>query len=257
MMNYVLEVEHLSVNYEKNSVLWDVNFAIPEGGHLVAIVGPNGAGKSTLLKSLLGIVKPTVGTIRFFGKSFDQMSRKIAYIPQRGEVDWEFPITAYEVVLMGAIGKSHFCGWPTQASRRRAYAMLEKVGMQAFAHRQIAELSGGQQQRLFIARALMQEADLYLLDEPFVGVDSTTEQEIFNLFRELKALGKTLVIIHHDLLTVETCFDWVVILNICLVAAGPTASTLTPSILAKAYGKNATLLDEALKRGQQQKTGIV
>lgn len=255
----ILEVHHLTVNYEKAAALWDITFDIPDPrdgkGHLVGIIGPNGAGKSTFLKALLGIVQKRSGMIRFFGGKEPNPQKKIAYIPQKGEIDWDFPITAYEVVLMGALPKAFFFGWPSKKSRIMAYEMLDKVGMKNFASRQISQLSGGQQQRLFIARALMQEADLYLMDEPFAGVDATTEREIFTLFHELQEKGKTLLIVHHDLSTVDKYFDWVIILNICLVAAGPREGTFTQEILSKAYGKNAALLDEAIQRGQRQKMG--
>ncbi len=252
----VLEVRQLTVNYEKIPVLWDIEFDIPLGGHLVAIIGPNGAGKSTLLKALLGIVKPASGSVRFFEQSFEAASKKIAYIPQRGEIDWDFPITAYEVVLMGGIAQSKRFGWQNKASKEKARCMLQKVGMLSYADRQIARLSGGQQQRLFIARALMQDADLYLMDEPFVGVDAATEHDILGLFHELTAQGKTLVVVHHDLATVEKYFDWVVILNTCLVAAGAVETTFTPETLMKAYGRNTSLLNEAIRRGQQRQAGI-
>jgi manganese/zinc/iron transport system ATP- binding protein len=244
----ILKVSQLTVNYEKAPVLWDIEFTIPSGGHLVAIIGPNGAGKSTLLKALLGLVKRTSGLVNFF-------DREIAYMPQRGEIDWDFPITAYEVVLMGALRKG-FLGFSTRAARKKAREVLEKVGMSKFAERPIACLSGGQQQRLFIARALMQEADVYLMDEPFAGIDAATESDLLGLFHELKSQGKTLIIVHHDLATVEKYFDWVVVLNSCLIACGPMATTFSPEILMKAYGKNPTLLNEAVRRNLQQQTGI-
>jgi len=252
----VLEVKQLTVNYEKAPVLWDIDFEIPLGGHLVAIIGPNGAGKSTLLKALLGIVKPASGTVRFFGEAFETATRKIAYIPQRGDIDWDFPITAYEVVLMGGVDRNKWFGWPSRANREKARCMLQKVGMLSYADRQIARLSGGQQQRLFIARALMQEADLYLMDEPFVGVDAATEQDILSIFHELVSLGKTLIVVHHDLVTVERCFDWVVVLNTCLVAAGPVSTIFTPETLMRAYGRTSSLLNEAIRKGQQKQAGI-
>jgi manganese/zinc/iron transport system ATP- binding protein len=251
-----IEVEQLTIHYEKMPVLWDVTFAIPDGGHLAAILGPNGAGKSSLLKALLGIVSPISGKVKFYGASFASSSRRIAYIPQREEIDWDFPITAYEVVLMGALAERRILGFSTKQDRQKARAMLEKVGMSSFAHRQIAKLSGGQQQRLFIARALMQNADIYLMDEPFAGVDATTQQEILDLFHGLKKEGKTLLVVHHDLATVEKHFDWVVILNTCLIGCGPVATTFTTETLTRAYGKSPTLLNEAVKRNLHQQAGI-
>ena len=251
-----VEVEQLTVHYEKTPVLWDVTFAIPDGGHLAAIIGPNGAGKSSLLKALLGIVRPISGKVNFYGAPFASSSRRIAYIPQKEEIDWNFPITAYEVVLMGALAERRILGFSTKQDRQKARAMLEKVGMSAFANRQISKLSGGQQQRLFIARALMQNADIYLMDEPFAGVDAATQQEILDLFSLLKKEGKTLLVVHHDLATVEKYFDWVVILNTCLIGYGPVATAFTTETLVRAYGRSPTLLSEAVKRNLDQQAGI-
>ncbi len=252
-----IEVSQLTVHYEKTPVLWDVSFSIPSGGHLVAIVGPNGAGKSSLLKALLGIIEPVSGDVQFFGTSFARASKKIAYIPQRGEIDWDFPITAFEVVLMGGLADRRRLGFSTKQERQKARGLLDKLGMLPFADRQIARLSGGQQQRLFIARALMQEADLYLMDEPFVGVDAATQQEILDLFHELKKEGKTLLVVHHDLATVEKYFDWVIVLNTCLIGCGPMVATFTPEILMRAYGRSPTLLNEAVKRNLDQRAGVL
>lgn len=255
MNKEILKVSQLTVNYEKVPVLWDIEFVIPSGGLLIAIIGPNGAGKSTLLKALLGLVKRASGFVHFFGLPFEKAAKRIAYIPQRSEIDWDFPITAYEVVLMGALRKGMF-GFSTKESRKKARECLEKVGMSKFADQPIGCLSGGQQQRLFLARALMQEADLYLMDEPFAGIDAKAEAEMLKLFHELKAEGKTLLIVHHDLATVEKTFDWAIVLNSCLVACGPMASTFTPEILMKAYGREPALLHEAVRRNLQKQTGI-
>jgi manganese/zinc/iron transport system ATP- binding protein len=255
MNQELIKVSHLTVNYEKVPVLWDIEFSIPTGGHLVAIIGPNGAGKSTLLKALMGFVKKTSGLVQFFGEPFEKAYQKVAYMPQRGEIDWDFPITAYEVVLMGALRKAPL-GFASKASRIKAKEALEKVGMLKFEKKPIGCLSGGQQQRLFIARALMQEADVYLMDEPFAGIDAATEAELFTLFHELKSQGKTLIIVHHDLATVEKYFDWAIILNSCLIACGPIASTFSSEILMKAYGRNPTLFNEALRRNLQKQTGL-
>lgn len=242
----VLEVEQLTVNYEKTSVLWDINFSIP-GGKLVGIIGPNGAGKSSLLKALAGILKPTAGKIR--------MHQQLAYVPQRASVDWEFPITALELVLMGSYGRLGFLKWATKKEKAKAREILALVEMLPFEGRQIGQLSGGQQQRLFVARALMQEADVYLMDEPFSGIDAATEKSLISLFDELRKKGKTLLIVHHDLSTAETYFDWTILLNTCLIASGPTKDVFSKDNLMRTYGRNPTLLDEAAALSQEKTTG--
>jgi len=243
----VIEVSHLTVNYQKAPVLWDINFHIPSGGHMVAVVGPNGAGKSTLLKVLLGLVCPTSGLVRILGASLEEVRRSIAYIPQRGDVDWDFPITALDVVLMGCYGRLPWLRWPSKRDRERAMVMLQKVGMLPYARRQISQLSGGQQQRIFLARALMQDAEIYFMDEPFAGIDAVTEQEIFLLLKELQKEKKTLVVVHHDLATVERYFDWAIVLNTCLIASGPTSEVFQAETISRAYGANYALLNEAVR----------
>lgn len=181
----VLKVDQLSVNFDKTLVLWDIHCEIPEG-KMVGIIGPNGAGKSTFLKTLLEVTHPVSGKMEFFGLPYKKARHKIAYVPQRSSVDWDFPITAFEVVLMGRYGKLGLFRWPKAADKRAAEIALDMVGMLPFAKRQISELSGGQQQRLFIARALLQDADLYLMDEPFAGVDMATEKASIALMDKLK-----------------------------------------------------------------------
>lgn len=242
-----IEVSHLTVNYQKAPVLWDINFQIPSTGHMVAVIGPNGAGKSTLLKVLLGLVSPTSGIVRILGGSFEEVRKRIAYIPQRGDVDWDFPITVCDVVLMGCYGRLPLFRWPSKRDRERAMVMLQKVGMLSYAHRQISQLSGGQQQRVFLARALMQDADIYFMDEPFAGIDAVSEQEIFLLLKELQKDKKTLVVVHHDLATVERYFDWAVVLNTCLIASGPTSEVFLAETILRAYGANYSLLNEAAR----------
>lgn len=235
-MEWSIEAEELNVNYDKTSVLWDVSFQIPKGV-LVGLIGPNGAGKSTLLKAALGLMKPLSGKISTSGS--------VAYVPQRETVDWDFPITAKEVVLMGRYGKLGLFGRLKLADRQAAAAALEQVGLGGAADRQISQFSGGQQQRLFIARALVQDADILLLDEPFAGVDLATEKAIMAILRRQKELGKTVVIVHHDLPSVEEYFDWVLMLNTRLHACGPVETMFNREMLAKAFGKNQSLFSEA------------
>ena len=250
-----LKVEQLTVNYDKTPVLWDISFEVP-GGKLVGIIGPNGAGKSTLLKSLLDMTPQLSGKVEFFGEPFKKVRRKVAYVPQRSSVDWDFPVTAFDVVLMGRFGKLGLLKWPVAADREAAKHALEMVGMLPFAERQISQLSGGQQQRLFIARALLQDADIYLMDEPFSGVDMATEQAIIALMDALKAKGKTLFVVHHDLSSVDRYFDWVIMLNTCLIACGPVAEVFHAESIMRAFGKEGILLGEAAKLTQTKTSGI-
>lgn len=254
-MNSVLDVEHLTVNYGRTPVLWDLNFSI-FAGNLVGIIGPNGAGKSTLLKTILGMVKPLSGKVAFFGEPINRVRKRIAYVPQRSSVDWDFPITVLDVVLMGRYGKVGFFRFPTKADREAALHALRLVGMESFADRQISQLSGGQQQRVFIARALMQEADIYLMDEPFSGVDMATEQAIIALLDILKSQGKTLFVVHHDLNTVERYFDWIIMLNTSLIACGPVEEVFHVQNIEKTYGRSGILLDEAAKLSQNRTSGL-
>ena len=251
-----LKIEQLSVNYDKTPVLWDVHCQVPEG-KLVGVIGPNGAGKSTLLKTLLGMTRPLSGRIEFFGQPYKKVRHRIAYVPQRSSVDWDFPITAFEVVLMGRYGKLGFFKWPRLADKEAAFHALEMVGMLPFAHRQISQLSGGQQQLLFIARALLQDADFYLMDEPFAGVDMATEKAIIGLMDKLKVQGKTLLVVHHDLSTVDSYFDWVIMLNTCLIASGPAAEVFNPDSIMRTYGRTSALLDEAAKLTQNKTSGMM
>ncbi|MFN0010109.1 MAG: metal ABC transporter ATP-binding protein [Phycisphaerales bacterium] len=239
-----VEVHDVTVAYHRKPVLWDVDVSLPEQ-RLIAIVGPNGAGKSTLLKAILGLVPLASGSITIFGRPFKQARSMIGYVPQRETVDWDFPVDALDVVLMGRYGRLGWLRRPGRADRDIAMASLHKVGMADYANRQISQLSGGQQQRVFLARALAQDAQLYFMDEPFAGVDAATEKAIVNVLRELRAAGRTVVAVHHDLQTVPEYFDYVVLLNMRLVAAGPIASTFTPRNLQQTYGGRLTLLDEA------------
>ena len=253
---YALEVKQLSFNYEKTSVLWDINFSIPEE-IIVGILGPNGAGKSTLLKTILGLIKPLSGTVSFFNQSLSQVQKKVGYVPQRSSVDWDFPITAFDLVMMGRYGKMGFLKWATKKDKEAVHQALEMVEMGPFRDRQIGKLSGGQQQRLFIARALVQNADIYFLDEPFSGIDIATEKALTLLFNHLKKQSKTLLIVHHDLSTAQTYFDWVILLNTCLIAVGPTSETLNEQNISRTYGQNSHLLNEALLKSKYKTSGLL
>ncbi len=236
-----LEVSGVTAAYRNEPVLWDVSFRIPEG-QLVGVIGPNGAGKTTLLKVIMGLMEPAAGKATVYGQPFRKAQRWVGYVPQRGSVDWDFPTNALDVVQMGLYGKLGWFRRPGRKEREKAMECLEKVGIAGLANRQISQLSGGQQQRVFLARALAQEARLYLMDEPFVGVDYKTEQAIVTLLRELKAAGSTVIVVHHDLSTVAGYFDRVVILNRRLVAEGLVEEAFTPENVAAAYGGNATFL---------------
>lgn len=251
----LFEVSQLTVNYDQTPVLWDISLAIP-GGAMVGIIGPNGAGKSTLIKAALGIVKPLSGKVQFFGQPLKSVRQRIAYVPQRESVDWDFPVTVKELVLMGRYGKLGLFRRPREADLAAAGHYLKLLGMEGYGDRQISQLSGGQQQRAFLARALLQEADIYFMDEPFAGVDLATEALIVQLLQKLKAEGKTIFVVHHDLNTVESYFDWVILLNMRLIAYGETSRYFTPHYLNAAYGKSYALLDEAFKLSQQKQSGM-
>lgn len=240
-----LAVQDLTVAYHRKPVLWDVDLAMPEG-NLIAVVGPNGAGKSTLIKAILGLIPRASGRVTIYGRPYDKQRRLVGYVPQRESVDWDFPVNALDVVAMGLYGRIGWFRPVGRAHRRRAMEELDKVGMTAYAQRQISQLSGGQQQRVFLARALAQDANLYFMDEPFAGVDVATERAIIALLKELKAAGKTCVVVHHDLQTVPTYFDHVVLLNMRVVEAGPVEAVFTEENLKKTYGGKLTLLSQAL-----------
>lgn len=238
-----ISVHAMTVAYQQKPVLWDVDYDAPARS-LIAIVGPNGAGKSTLIKACLGIVPRASGTVEFWGRPYKEVYQRIGYVPQRGSVDWDFPVSAQEVVAMGRYGKIGWCRGVRKSDIAKSRACLEQVGMLDFADRQINQLSGGQQQRVFLARALAQEADLYVMDEPFAGVDAATEKAIIQILKNLKESGKTVVCVHHDLVSVPEYFDHVLLLNTRVIAAGPVDQTFTPENLKKTYGGRLTLLDE-------------
>jgi len=239
-----IEIHDLTVAYHTQPVLWDVDLSLPEG-RLIAVVGPNGAGKSTLLKAILGLVEPITGWVKICGAPTERRRSWVGYVPQRESVDWDFPTSALDVVTMGLYGRLGWFRRPSKADRQRALDCLEKVGIRELAQRQISQLSGGQQQRVFLARALAQESQLYLMDEPFAGVDATTERAILSLLQELRSQGRTVVAVHHDLQTVAEYFDHVVLLNMRLVAAGPVESTFTTENLQRTYGGRLTVLTQA------------
>ncbi|MEM9185546.1 MAG: metal ABC transporter ATP-binding protein, partial [Planctomycetota bacterium] len=247
-----LEVHDLTVAYRRKPVLWNVDFTIPEG-QLVGIVGPNGAGKTTLIKAILGLVGLASGRVEIYGKAYAQQRRLIGYVPQRESVDWEFPVTVRDVVLMGTYGGLGWFRRPGKQEKRRADGCLEQVGMTEFADRQIRQLSGGQQQRVFLARALAQDAKVYFMDEPFAGVDAATESAILALLRTLREGGKTVFVVHHDLQSVREYFDAVVLLNMRLVACGPVPEVFTAENLQRTYGGRLTILEraaEAVRQGE-------
>jgi manganese/zinc/iron transport system ATP- binding protein len=230
-----IDVTDLTVAYKDKPVLWDIDFSVPPGV-LLAIVGPNGAGKTTLIKSILGLIKPAAGRVFIHGKPYREQRHMVGYVPQRGSVDWDFPTNALDVVMMGRYGALGWFKRPGRRERDMALEALDKVKMGDFADRQISQLSGGQQQRVFLARALVQDAQIYFMDEPFQGVDATTERAIVTLLRELRGQGKTVVVVHHDLSTVTDYFDWVTLLNVRRVAHGPVPEVFTEHNLGLAYG---------------------
>ena len=236
-----LEVRDLTVAYHETPVLWDVDLDVPKG-ILLAIVGPNGAGKSTLIKAILGLVKPAAGQVLLYGQSYAEQRNRVGYVPQRGSVDWDFPTSVLDVVMMGRYSALGWFRRPGSKERDMALDALDKVGMKQYADRQISQLSGGQQQRVFLARALAQDAQLYFMDEPFQGVDATTERAIVSLLQNLRAAGKTVVTVHHDLQTVPEYFDWVTMLNVRKIASGPVADVFTEANLRLTYGGRVAFL---------------
>jgi manganese/zinc/iron transport system ATP- binding protein len=236
-----LEIHDVTVAFDRKPVLWNIDVSVPPG-KLVGIIGPNGAGKSTLIKATMGLLPLSSGYVRIFDKPLNEVRQRISYVPQKETVDWDFPATVKDVVLMGRYGKLGLFKRPRQADHDVVNDALQQVGMEAFANRQISQLSGGQQQRAFIARALAQQADMYFMDEPFAGVDAATEKTIIALLRKMTQQEKTVLVVHHDLQTVTDYFDWVILLNTRLVAAGPTATTFTQANLQETFGGKLTLL---------------
>ncbi|MDA0660262.1 MAG: ABC transporter ATP-binding protein [Planctomycetota bacterium] len=250
-----LSVYDLTVAYHRKPVLWDVGFDVP-AGTMVAVVGPNGAGKSTLLKAIMDLTPRASGRIHVFGDTYRRNRHRVGYVPQRESVDWDFPIDVLDVVTMGLYGQIGWCLPVRRKHRLAAMEALEQVGIADLAHRQISQLSGGQQQRTFLARALVQNADLYLMDEPFAAVDAATERAIVRILHTMKDHGKTAIVIHHDLQTVPEYFDYVVLLNMRIVAHGPVEVIFTAENLQKTYGGRLTLLDEVTEAMRRRERSL-
>jgi len=236
-----IEVEDLTVAYADQPVLWDVDLAVPAGVKL-AIVGPNGAGKSTLVKAAMGLVTPVAGSIRIFGRPRQRVRGEIAYVPQRTSLEWDFPTDVLDVVTMGTYGRLGWLRRVGERQREEAREALRTVGMEAYERRPIAQLSGGQQQRVLLARALVQRAEIYMLDEPFQGVDAPTERTIAAVLDSLAEAGKTIMVVHHDLQTVARYFDQVLLLNVRAIAAGPVAEVFTEDNLRMTFGGRVGVL---------------
>ena len=230
-----LDVSHLMVFYNNNPVLVDFSVTVPQGV-MLGIIGPNDAGKTTFIKAVLGLIPVTAGSVQILGTTIKNARNSIAYVPQRSSVDWDFPVTVFDMVLMGCYGKLGWFRRPGVFERTQAHESLVAVGLELYAHKPINTLSGGQQQRAFLARALMQKAQIYFLDEPFAGVDITTEKIIITLFKKLRDEGKTVIVVHHDLFTASSYFDYVMLLNKACIACGPVDEVLTASYLDRAYG---------------------
>lgn len=241
----IISVKDLTVVYQEDPVIWDLDFHVPEKS-LLGIIGPNGSGKTTLLKSILGIIKPVTGRVTVAGETYDRKKHKIAYVPQKASVDWNFPTDVLDVVLMGRYAHLSWFARPSNNDKKIAMNALEMVKMQEFAHRQISQLSGGQQQRVFLARALAQQAPIFILDEPFVGIDIVTEQLILELLQALRNQGKTIIVVHHDLTTVKKYFDWTFLMNKKHIAIGPTKKVLTEKNILDTFGSQTLFNDRQL-----------
>ena len=239
----LLELHDVTVAYGRRPVLWNVDLVIDESC-LFGVIGPNGAGKSTLLKAALGLVPLVGGCVRFFGRPLAAVRRSVGYVPQRETVDWEFPVTALDVVLMGTYARLGWFRRPGPRERSLAEDCLARVGLADVSGRQIGRLSGGQQQRVFLARALAQQAEIYLLDEPMAGVDARSQEQIFAVLAGLRSAGKLVVVVHHDLRTAAEWFDRVALIDMRLVAAGPTAAVLTPGNLRRTYAGEVEVLEQ-------------
>ncbi len=238
----IINIKDLTVGYTKNKIVLEkVSFGLPSH-KIIGIIGPNGAGKSTLLKAAMGLIPYQKGTIKLFGEPIDKVRKRISYVPQKESVDWNFPASVFDIALLGRYNRLGFFQRPNKKDKAIAMQCLEKLGMAHLAKRQIGELSGGQQQRVFLARALAQDAELYFMDEPFTGIDVTTEKIVIKLLKDMVAAGKTIVVVHHDLGSVHGYFDWLVLLNHTLVASGNTKEVFTADFLEKTYGTTFSCL---------------
>ena len=251
IQNPIISVKNLTVSYNKTPVLWNIDMELPSG-MLIGIIGPNGAGKSTLMKALMGVISIHSGKIDFWGKPLSEVRQKISYVPQRGSVDWDFPASVFDVVMMGRYGKLGLFKRPTSKDKDIVEQSLKLLDIQNLKKRHISELSGGQQQRVFLARAISQQADIYLLDEPFAAVDATTESSIIDLLKKMTAEGKTIIVVHHDLNSVTKYFEWLVMLNLRLVASGSTETIFNNEKLKETYGSNLSLLTEVADTFQKK-----
>ena len=246
-----IKVEDLTVSYGPVPALLDISVEIP-AGELIGVIGPNGSGKSTLIKSMMGFVKPDVGQVFLFGNEVSQTKGQVAYVPQRGSVDWDFPITVREVAAMGRYGHRRWWQDLSRSDYAAAEEALEQVRMSDFSKRQIGQLSGGQQQRVFMARALAQDAEILLLDEPFAGVDAATERAILDVLQKTKASGKTVVVVHHDLATAAEYFDQLILLKQRLFGFGPPDVVLNPELLCDVYEGNLKVFADLSNRRKEQ-----
>ena len=240
-MHKALEIKNLHVSYQDTDALRNITLSIGTG-KIVGIVGPNGAGKSTLIKAVLGLIPIDSGSIEIYGQTLNEMRKRVAYVPQRTNIDWNFPIIVKKTVLLGTYPQLGILKRPKRKDKEWAMECLRRVGMQEYANRQIGELSGGEQQRVFVARALAQRADCYFLDEPFVGIDVTSENIIINILRELRREGKTIFVVHHDLTKVEGFFDDVILINKELIGCGPVNQVFVPKLVEEAYDTSLEML---------------
>lgn len=247
-----IETHNLTVSYGDKPVVWEVDFQLP-AGEISGIIGPNGSGKTSLIKGILGLEKPASGWVKILGKEGKEALKQVAYIPQKESIDWDFPISVFELVLMGRYQGDRWFFRYSKEDKKIAQQALEKCDILHLAERQISELSGGQQQRAFIARAMAQQAEVYIMDEPFVGIDMASEKAILNLISELKAAGKSIIIVHHDLYTVASYFDNVVLMNTRMVKYGKVNEVLTPEYIQETYGGKLDILsrvvDQIKERG--------
>lgn len=253
--NTAIEIHDMTIAYHKKPVLWDVDVKIPEG-KLIGIIGPNGAGKSTMIKAILDLVPKASGWVKIFNRPYSDMRKIIGYVPQRESVDWDFPVNALDVALMGRYGHLGWIKRPGRKDNDIAREALERVGMSDYINRQISQLSGGQQQRVFLARALAQQAKIYIMDEPLAGVDAATEQAIINLLMSLREQNKTILVVHHDLQTVTDYFDHLIMINMRVVATGATPEVFSEENLHKTYGGRLTILSDAAQAVARQQGGL-